>query len=432
MKINTEKARDEPSVGRIHTAVKREIRSNIAGTIHKAADDMSSSLLKTSVDRNTATDSGSEGIKLGIKTAEKTGSAMKTTTAASSGTLRAFRNMPKNTKAQIERIRKNIQRTQIALKKTAGFFRKAISNKAGRIAFICALGLMLLILLINAITVMTTSVVSVLFAWMFPNGEMSEEAAAEAIASYLEQIQAVEDEKQAEIDEIADSLSPEYRYDGTEITGLNNFGNSTLEPYDNDAVLSVLAAQNFNKNRKNKTADFSFTEEEIREAVEQFYELEYWYEYDYCPDCDCSLDEDCLLSLAAGSFTISKTAYDEVSDDYYVTMTGPTYYHASSLYTKLEIDMHGGGSISGESWANVGNGEWSVTYAIGADAYESIDWENFYLTVDTEYCYNGDHCYLYGEVTNLSEEEVLEKAGFTDDEVKIYHLYYEQIKALGG
>lgn len=152
MKINTEKARDEPSVGRIHTAVKREI--------HKAADDMSSSLLKTRVDRNTATDSGSEGIKLGIKIAEKSASVMKTATAASSRTLRAFRNMPKNTKAQIERIKRNIQRTQKALKKSAGFIRKAISTKAGRTALICALGLMLLILLINAITVMTTSVVS--------------------------------------------------------------------------------------------------------------------------------------------------------------------------------------------------------------------------------------------------------------------------------
>ena len=80
----------------------------------------------------------------------------------------------------------------------------------------------------------------------------------------------------------------------------------------------------------------------------------------------------------------------------------------------------------------MGGGTWSVTYCIGADAYDHIDWSKCYLTVDTVYCNNPNHKYLYGQVVNLTEVQVMTKAGFTADEKQIFQAYLEQIRAIGG
>jgi hypothetical protein len=164
-----------------------------------------------------------------------------------------------------------------------------------------------------------------------------------------------------------------------------------------------------------------------------FYSFDYHYDYDYCPDWDCSIDENCLLSLSAGSFQISSTVYSyNNGGNYAVTLQGPTYEHASSLFTQIVIYMLDGGTISGSGYADVSNGTWSITYNIGSDAYNNIDWENFYITATTVYCNNPNHCYLYGEVVNNSIETVMHKCGFTDEECSIYKAYYEQISLLTG
>lgn len=102
------------------------------------------------------------------------------------------------------------------------------------------------------------------------------------------------------------------------------------------------------------------------------------------------------------------------------------------MSTKLDFRMNGGGSIGGTAAADVGGGTWSVTYCIGADAYNRIDWSKCYLTVDTVYCNNPNHKYLYGQVVNLTEAQVMAKAGFTADEKQIFQAYLEQIRTIGG
>ena len=54
------------------------------------------------------------------------------------------------------------------------------------------------------------------------------------------------------------------------------------------------------------------------------------------------------------------------------------------------------------------------------------------MTVDTVYCNNPNHKYLYGQVVNLTEAQVMTKAGFTADEKQIFQEYLEQIRAIGG
>lgn len=295
-----------------------------------------------------------------------------------------------------------------------------------------ALLVLLVVLLINGIITVICSAVSSLFAWMCPDGDTSDETIKNNIGTYISQIQQCETDIQAEIDAVVNSLAPEYRYDGTQIQGLNQFANSKLQLYDYNAVLAVLATQKYQKVLEGGTDDFYFTVEEIREAVEMFYSFTYYYGYDYCPNWDCSLDENCLLSLSANSFEISGISYNSYYNYYEVTMHGPTYEHASSMYTYLEIYMLEGGTISGSGYADVSGGMWSITYTISTDAYVQIDWDEFYLTVSTVYCNNSNHCYMYGGVYNYDIETVMQKAGFDDEEREIFEIYLAQIEAING
>ena len=437
-------------IGKIHTMVKQGVRLGTARDVEKVAANIGSgirtgmtnavtqtgnSLLKTKIDKSNTTDTGTEAIKQGLTELRYVDNARKAVQNTARGSIKAarvIRNMPRNTKAQVKRIGKNVKRVGKAAKKTADVVRKVLSTKAGRIAAVALLLIFLIMFLINTLGTLLISAVGSLFSWLAPDGDTADSAIKSNIGTYLEQIQTIESEKQTEIDGIADSLSPEYRYDGSQITGLNHFGNSTLQPFDNNAVLAVLATQKFKNVQESNTADFHFTDDEIRNAVEQFYNLDYHYEYDYCPDRNCAKENGRRLSLANHDFSISGISYDGYADSYSVPMTGSTYSHASSVFTRLEVEMNGGGTISGDGWAYVSNGTWSISYWIGSGGYNSIDWSHFYMTLDTEYCNNPNHKHLYGQVENLDEAAVLERAGFSEDEKQIYQIYLQQIRAIGG
>lgn len=437
-------------IGTIHTMVKQGVKlgtardigkvaANIGGGIKTGMTDAvkqtATSLLKTKIDKSTTTDTGTEAIKQGLTEARYVDNARKAVQNTARGSIkaaRAVKNMPRESRAQMQRIKKNAQKAKQAPQKSADVIRKVLSTKAGRIIALAALLVFLVIFLMNGLLTTVITAIASMFSWMFPDGDTADTTVKNNIQTYLSQIQTIEAEKQAEIDGIVNSLSPEYRYDGSQITGLNKFGNSTLQPYDNAAVLAVLAVQKFHTVQDTNSADFHFTDDEIRTALEQFYTFDYHYVYDYCPYSNCCKDSNCLLSLASNSFQISGTTYHSDTDSYSVTMTGPTYSHASSLFTRLEIYMNDGGTISGSGWASVGGGRWSMTYNIGSGGYHKINWSRFYLTVDTVYCNNPNHKYLHGQVSNLDENSVLMKAGFTEDEKELYRIYLEQINAMGG
>lgn len=448
--IRTAVQKSASGIGKIHTMVKHgaqlgtardvgkvaaNIGSGIRTGIADAAKKTGTGLLKTKIDKSTTTDTGTEAIKQGLtdlRYADNTRKALQNTARGSIKATRAIRNMPRETRAQIQRIRRRAQKTSQAAKQSADAVRRVLSTKAGRIIALGGLVVLLSVFLLNGLLTVIVSAAASLFSWLVPDGDTADLTMQSNIRTYISQIQGIEAEKQREVNGIANSLSPEYKYDGTQITGLNRFGNRTVQPYDNKAVLAVLAVQKFRTVQETGTANFTFTQDEIRTAAEQFFTLNYHYEYSWCPGCDCSKDSDCTLSLADGGFRISGTSYDSEDNSYNVTLTGPTYTHASSMSTKLDFRMNGGGSISGTAAADVGGGTWSVTYCIGADAYDHIDWSKCYLTVDTVYCNNPNHKYLYGQVVNLTEAQVMTKAGFTADEKQIFQAYLEQIRAIGG
>ena len=448
--IRTAVQKSAAGIGKIHTMVKHGVRLGTARDVGKVAANIGSGirtgiadaakqtgtgLLKTKIDKSTTTDTGTEAIKQGLtdlRYADNTRKALQNTARGSIKATRAIRNMPRETRAQVQRIRKRAQKTSQVAKQSADAVRRALSTKAGRIVALGGLVVFLSVFLLNGLLTVIVSAAASLFSWLAPDGDTADTTMQSNIRTYISQIQGIEAEKQREVNGIANSLSPEYKYDGTQITGLNRFGNKTIAPYDNYAVLAVLAVQKYRNVQDTGSMDFHFTEDEICTAVGLFYTLDYRYEYGYCPGCNCSRDSDCTLSLADGGFRISGTSYDSEGNSYNVTLTGPTYSHASSMFTRLDFHMSSGGSITGSASADLSGGTWSVTYRIGADAYNRIDWSKCYLTVDTVYCNNPNHKYLYGQVVNLTEMQVMTKAGFTADEEQIYTAYLEQIRAMGG
>jgi len=411
------------------------ISTAIGGGIKNIAKDTGNQLLKTKIDKSKITDTGTETIKQGfteLRYADNTRKAVLNTARTTVKAGSSVKNMPKNTRAQIQRIKKNAEMARKAAQKTAEVMKKILTSKAGLIIMLALALILVLILLINGIVTVISATVSSMFAWMCPNGDSSDESIKNNISTYISQIEQIETDIQAEIDAIVNGLSPEYRYDGSQIDGLNKFENSDLSICDYEAVLAILAVQKYQKVIDGETVDFSFTDEEIRNVVDMFYDFSYRYEYDYCPDFDCSIDENCLLSLSAGSFNVTGIIYNPSGNCFDITLRGPTYEHVSSLYAELEIYLTGGGKISGGTYADTANGTWSVTLSIDRESYSKIDWDNFYLTVTTIYCNNPNHCYLYGEVINYDLDTVLENCNFTEEQRELFEIYYLQIKSLMG
>lgn len=433
-------------IGNIKTMVKNGVKlgsrkdisriaTSVRGNIANMAKDTGQQLLKTKIDKSKITDTGTEAIKQGLTDWRYADNARKVVLNTARTTVKAgyaVKNMPKDTKAQVQRIKKNAQRAKKAAQKTAVVIKKILTSKVGLIIILAVILLLLIIMLLNGLIAVICTTVSSLFSWMFPDGDTSDTAVQNNISTYISQIQQCETDVQAEIDAIVNGLAPEYRYDGTQIDGLNKFGNSDLQLVDYNAVLAVLATQKFQKILDNGTADFTFTEEEIRNAVEMFYSFSYYYEYDYCPAWDCSIDENCLLSLSDGSFYVTSNVYNAEYGVYEITFEGPTYEHASSMTNDLEIYMIDGGTITGSWICSVYSGTWSTTYNFTPELYSQIDWNNVYLTVTTIYCNNPNHCYLYGQVVNYGLETVMRKANFNDEQREIYEIYLTQIETVTG
>ncbi len=411
------------------------IATSVRGSVANIAKDTGQQLLKTKIDKSKITDTGTEAIKQGLTDLRYVDNARKAVLNTARTTVKAgyaVKNLPKNARAKVQEAKKNIKRAKEAAKKTAIVVKKAMTSKVFWIIMLIAAIILILVLFINGIVAMICSVVSSLFAWTCPDGDTSDEAISNNICTYISKIQQCETDIQAEIDAIINSLDPEYRYDGSQITGLNRYSNSNLELCDYNAVLAYMATKKYQKVLEKETEDFHFTDEEIREAVEMFYEFYYEYDYDYCPDSDCCIDEDCLLSYSDYSFDIVDTYYDSYYDCYEISLEGPTYTESSSMYTILEVYMLDGSLISGSGYADLYNGTWSITYNIGAEAYDNIDWDCFYLTVTTIYCNNENHCYLYGNVANYGVPMVLSLAGFDEEEREIFEIYLAQIETIIG
>ncbi len=395
--------------------------------VKNIANDTRSQILKTKIDKSEITDTGTEAIK---KCITEIGYADNVRRAIVKTARKKIKT--RNTKTKIQSVKSNVETARKVAKKTSKGLKKLATLKLFLIIILIFLFILFMVLFMNSMITLICATISSMFIWMFPNGDNSRESIENNLNNYLYKIMEYEDRVQDDIDAIVNSLSAEYRHDGSQIDNLNRFRNSDLNICDYKAVIAILAVQKYEKFINRNTEEFYFKNAEIQDVMDKFYDFSYYYEYNYCPNWDCSIDEDCLLSLSAESFHIEKSTYNMLHDYFSVTLQGPTYEHALRMSTLLEIYMTNDGLISGSSNAYLDKGTWTVTFNIGRDAYNQIDWDRFYLTVTTTYCNNPNHCYLYGNVINYRLDTVLEKCNFTKEQRDLFDVYYLQIQSLLG
>lgn len=432
--------------GVVHTG--GVIRTAVGGTRNTAAafksiaenavKESGHSLLRTKVDKNTTTDTGTEAVKQGItelRYADNVRKAVYNTAVGGIKTARSIKETPKAVKNDVKKIREKIIRKnrakQIAnskksskaagsaAKKIASVAAKVVTSK-GFIVIALAGGLILLVttLLSGFVSVIVSSVSS-MFSWATPKDDTTQ---SDYLQAYHTQVQNIQSDIQEEIDSNYE-YTAEYRYDGSEITSLDQYGNLTLS-VDENAVIAAAAVKEF------QVGNDTISDETISEVIEFFYTYSYSTETGYCPDFDCMKDESVKQKISDGDFSISNTAYMAGTDQYAVTFKGSCYEHTLSVWTELTIGTSDG-TITGTAYAEVSGSDWEVTYNIGSDSYNDIDWNDITIKTTTIYCDNPGHTIYRGEVVNLDAETGLDDLGFSDDEKSMFWTYYALLEQGG-
>lgn len=269
--------------GRIATAVN-------SGVVN-AAKGVGDSLLKIEIDKSKITDTGTETIKQGLTELRHVNNARKAVSNAAKG-ISKLRCQPRKLKHINKRVIKRNQKK--AAKLAAQNMRKLICSKAGIILLGIVSAVILLVVIVNGVLTLIISVVNSLFSWLAPPADEPDKTELEKLQGYQTHVVEYIDEKQAEIDEIVDgfvcdkkSYSP---YE--EISELNQFGNKEIEIENRNEILAILAVKKYRAaNGDLEDMELDFTEEEISETVDKFYEFEYSYTYGHCTAEDCKKRE---------------------------------------------------------------------------------------------------------------------------------------------
>ena len=435
------------TAGRIQTAVRNGVKVGSvkdvgkvvcdAGTIAKnatvdAVAEGRRSMLKTKIDKTTTTDTGAEAIKQGLTDIRYVDNARKAVYNAALGgikTSRSVKETPKAIKRDVQKIRekiirkhraKNVAKAQekghaagVVAKKTVSFVGKVVTSKGFIVVALGGVLLLLMVTLLSSFVTMILSAMSSMFSWLTPRDGTNP---YEYLELYHTRVQAIQATYQESID--AECVyTPEYRYDGTEITSLNQYGNLTLA-VDENAVIAAAAVKRY------ELGDDVIQDDDLGEMMSHFYTYEHHIDTDYCPDHDCSKDEATELTAAAGDFYVSNTAYVASDNVYAVSFKGTTYEHTSSVWTDMTINTDDGGTITGAAYADVSGSDWEVTYNIGAEGYSHIDWNDITIKTTTIYCNNPNHNIYYGEVTNIDAEMGLADIGFCEDSQSMFWTFY--------
>lgn len=444
--IRTAVSGTRTTAGRIQTAVNRGVSvgsvrdvGRMAGSAGAAAKNATvgavkeagHSLLKTKIDKTTTTDTGTEAIKQGLTEVRYVDNARKVVHNTAQGSIKTARSIKETSKSvghDVQRIRENIIRRHRAkqaakakktgkaagqaVKKTTSVVGKVVTSK-GFIIIALGAGLVLLVVvLLTSFISMILSAISSMFSWLIPGDGMNP---YQYLQQYYTRVQTLEETIQEGIDDDYE-YTPEYRYDDTEITSLNQYGNLTLD-VDMNAVIAAAAVKRF------EVGDDMLTDDDLAEMIEYFYYYDHHIDTGYCPDADCMKDENVELTIADGDFSIASTNYVPSTNEYAVTFKGTCYEHTSNVWTDLTIATSDG-SITGSAYANIYGSSWEITYNIGAAGYSTIDWDDITIKTTTIYCDNPNHNIYYGEVVNIDAETGLAEIGFTEDMEGMFWTYY--------
>lgn len=442
------------TAGRIQTAIKNGVRvgtvkdvgkviggagAAMGGVMSNAAKESGRSLLKTKIDKTTTTDTGTEAIKQGLTDIRYVDNARKAIYNTAQGGIKTARSVKETPKAvgrdvrkirekiirnnrskQAKKAKKNAKTAGAAAERSVSVISKAVTSKGFWIVAGGGAVIIIFMNLINGFMSMILTTIASMFSWMDPKDPNVDKY--KFLQAYHVQVQEAEASLQTALDEIF-VYTPEYRYDDTEITSLYQYGNTKIS-VDENAVIAAAAVIEF-QNGNDKLSD-----ETIMDMTKKFYE--YWQntETGCCPDSDCMKDDNVELTAANGDFYVSNTAYIASSNEYAVSFRGTCYEHTSSVWTDLTIATSDG-SITGTAYAGVSGSDWEVTYNIGAEGFNKINWEDITIKTTTIYCNKSDHTIYKGEVTNYDAETALSKLGFNKDQTNLFWTYYYALEAGG-
>lgn len=291
----------------------------VGGGIKNAVSDAGNQLLKTKIDKSKITDTGTETVKQGITEIRHIDNARKAVLNTARTTAKAavaVKNMPRDTRVQVKKIKKNAKQTKDAAVKVFTVVRKALTSKIGIIILLALAAILMLVLLINGLVTLVSAAITSLFSWLISEDE--DKSSEDIMDDYSTVIVEYIEEKQSEIDEIVEGFVCDKRqyppYD--EITELNQYGNKDIADIDENSVLAILAViryQDLQKNNDDEEEEikFEFTDDEIQEVIEKFYDFEYRYEYGNChyPYCKCKTEITIYNEGTPYEYTVESTEY---------------------------------------------------------------------------------------------------------------------------
>ena len=306
VKVGTKK-----DVGKIFTAV--------GGGIKNVASDAGNQILKTKIDKSKITDTGTETVKQGITEIRYIDNARKAVLNTARTTAKvavAVKNMPRDSRAQMKRIKKNAQRTMEVAKKTAAVLKKVFTSKVGIIILLALAVILMLVLLINGLVTLVSVAITSLFSWLISEDESKD--TDKILDDYSSSIIEYVEEKQSEIDDSVEGFVCDKRqyppYD--EITELNQYGNKDIADIDENSALAILAVIRYRDLQEDggdeeQEIKFEFTDSEIQEVIEKFYDFEYRYEYGNChyPYCKCKTEVTVYNEGTPYEYTVESTEY---------------------------------------------------------------------------------------------------------------------------
>jgi len=218
---------------------------------------------------------------------------------------------------QVKKIKKNAKRTKDVAVKVFTVVCKALTSKVGIIILLALAIILMLVLLINGLVTLVSAAITSLFSWLISEDESKD--TDKILDDYSTSIVEYVEEKQSEIDEIVEGFVCDKRqyppYD--EITELNQYGNKDIADIDENSVLAILAViryrnlQEDNGGGEEQEIKFEFTDDEIAEVIEKFYDFEYHYEYKNCnyPYCKCKTEVIVYNEGTPYEYTVESTEY---------------------------------------------------------------------------------------------------------------------------
>ena len=301
------------AAGKIATAVKTHhifsrkssikdfghIATAVTSGFANVAKDTGQQLIRTKIDKSKITDTGTETIKQGLTELRYADNARKAVLNTARTTVkagRAIKNMPRDTKRQMKKIKKNAKRAKKTVQNVGKVIGKILTSPVGKYILLAAGIIFLIIFLIMLIVTVIVALVNSLFGWLGDSsGGGSQRNAEEVVSGYTASVDAKIDDIRDNIHQIVDEFVCDRRqfppYE--EITELNQFGNKVLNDIDSNEVIAILATLRYRDvNADVGISEMMFTDAEIAEVIERYYDFDYYYTYGNCGGCKEGHTED--------------------------------------------------------------------------------------------------------------------------------------------